>query len=399
MRTIRLSLLASFGLNLLGAAAWWTMRSPQPAAVTVSLASLTSTATKAPPPAPIRPRAPLWVEADRKDLDALVARLRAAGCPPRELSAIVLANIKRQGEKLLFEGFASQPYWASRSVSADPKWRMAFAAEIAEQSKLVSRYLLTPELFAASDELVDHFRTNYGDFPVETLRRLAALEIEQSAQSMQRRADRMAQARPGESRTEDDPAAARAREQEQLAALRSILSPAEFEQYQLRNSPVAQSLRSRLDAFRPTEEEYKAIYAIEQAAREQTTSGDLTPEQRRALQQEKDERIIAALDPDRAADYHQLTEPGGGQLNWLMVRLDLPLATAGAVNTVRDETLAQANAVRADPQLTEAQRTEQLVALARQAASQLTATLGARGYAAYDELKGDWLRTLAPAGP
>lgn len=77
-----------------------------------------------------------------------------------------------------------------------------------------------------------------------------------------------------------------------------------------------------------------------------------------------------------------------------MVRLDLPLATVGVLNGARDQTVAQASAVRSDTTLTEAQRTERLAALADQAKSQLTSTLGARGYAAYEEIKGAWLQTL-----
>jgi hypothetical protein len=43
------------------------------------------------------------------------------------------------------------------------------------------------------------------------------------------------------------------------------------------------------------------------------------------------------------------------------------------------------------------QRDTQLVALATEAKTKLTDTLGgARGYQAYDDLKGDWIRALQP---
>lgn len=406
MTISRILLVFSLGLN--GVLAWslWPRGVVAPrSAGEVSLASANSgratekrtmgAGTVATGPVPAGRRSPLWSDFSTDQLDELIARLRAAGFPAREIKAVVMACIDRDFERRRREIRGEQenpPYWEARYRPADPKAEAQTMALYLERQRLEKKYQLTPEFFAADEELLEQGRRTYGDLPLEKLRALATLEFEFQERMLKNFAERR-QTRPGESRYGSS-----SREwwetlrQDKLAAARAVLTPEEFAQYELRAGDVADRLRSSLELFRPSEAEYKALFAIEKNFDSSATK--LTPEQARALEQAKDAQITIALGPERAADYRQLRQAGGDKLTRLMVRLDLPLTTVGTINTVRDQTLAQAKAIRTDPQLSEMERAAKLSALAQSAASRLTTTLGARGYEAYTDLKGSWLSEL-----
>ena len=54
-------------------------------------------------------------------------------------------------------------------------------------------------------------------------------------------------------------------EKEQRADLEAVLTPQELENYELRSSATANTLRSQLSLFSPTEDEFRAIFKVQQA--------------------------------------------------------------------------------------------------------------------------------------
>ena len=108
------------------------------------------------------------------------------------------------------------------------------------------------------------------------------------------------------------------------------------------------------------------------------------------------EQIKALLGPERYADYQQASQPQYQQLNALVARLDLPLSAAAQVASVQQDVQQRVAAVRADRKLSADARTAQLVALAQEAATKITATLGARGLEGYKQNGGQWLNQLTP---
>src|SRR5258707_9437898 len=88
--------------------------------------------------------------------------------------------------------------------------------------------------------------------------------------------------------------------------------------------------------------------------------------------------LAAALGPDRAADFMEVQEHGIDKTARLFARLDLPPRTYGTVRNIQQDVTQRAAALRADPQLSAADRATQLANLAATARTQLTATLGDR---------------------
>lgn len=193
---------------------------------------------------------------------------------------------------------------------------------------------------------------------------------------------------------------------EQRADIEKLLTPAELEEYDLRNSNTANRLRFQLSAFSPTEEEFRTLYRLTQAAEAQsgartdgTQIGPISAEDRARQQAAKaalQAQIDAALGPARAAEYRQAIEPAYQEVARLLNRLDLPVTIAPQVISVQQDIQQRANAVRQDRSLTAEDRTSQLEVLAQEAQARLTSSLGQRGYEAYKNYGGWWVNNLVP---
>jgi len=82
-----------------------------------------------------------------------------------------------------------------------------------------------------------------------------------------------------------------------------------------------------------------------------------------------------------------------------MTRLDLPLSTSAQVVAVQREIQPRIAAVRNDRQLSPEVAATQLVALAQEATTKLTALIGVRGVEGYRQYGGGWLQQLQQPRP
>jgi hypothetical protein len=235
-------------------------------------------------------------------------------------------------------------------------------------------------------------RRRFGDLPPEKLRRVQELHADYGDLRMQLR---------GLNRplTPEETQALAALEREFRADLAKVLTRPELEQYDLRASATASQLRHRLDAFRPTEDEYKAVFALQRTIDEQfpAQGAPLNPQQaaaRRAAEQQIQAQLQAVLGPERYADYQQATNPNHSMLNQLTARLGLPLSAAREVAAVQQDVRRRAEAILTSDTLTDAQQNAQLQGLHREASAKVSAALTPRGLEAYQQHGGQWLQVL-----
>jgi hypothetical protein len=194
-------------------------------------------------------------------------------------------------------------------------------------------------------------------------------------------------------------------EQQQREALAGLLTPEELEHYLLRNSETAQRVRNQLSAFDPNEEEFRAIYRIQAEFDAQfgMISGPLSPEdqQRRGMaQQAMNEQIKAMLGPVRGAEFERANDYSYRQSAQLINRLELPSEITAHIWGVKQEIESRAMAIRRDGSIASADRTQQLAALADEAASKITPLLGGtHGFEAYRQYGGTWMNSLRMSPP
>jgi hypothetical protein len=337
----------------------------------------------------------LWAQIDDADFGRLADHLREAGFPPAEARAIlrqVLQQRREQQRDAIAGKREDVPYWRSPwSTPPDRQVDLKLRAMYTEDARLQNKYIDTPESLEYDDDARSQARQRYGDLPLEKLKRLKAIDNEFMDGIMTALADKSGPQSPKQLAEQQAQL-----ERQKADAARQALTPEEFQQWQLRNSAAANALRFQLEPFRPTEDEYKAIFAVYQSIDQQFPAGstpDVFTARRNALDQAQPQ-LEVTLGKQRYAEYQQAVRSGNDMLTRLMVRLDLPLTKVGEVNGVRDDITQRASAIRGNTQLSSVDREAQLAALAQEAQQKITASIGERGFNAYRGMKGDWISAL-----
>ena len=330
---------------------------------------------------------------DSRDLPLLVSRLRAAGFSTAQIRAIVGGELSRQMAARRLEivrKMGPQPYWSNeKQMAFSRKLSAEFSAIGREQDATLKQLLGADAKDPALTESYD--RGNLSFLPSDKVERLRAILSDYGELQAQ-----LSTETHGMLLAEDREKLELLR-REQQADIEKLLTPQELEDYNLRMAPASWNLRNRLGGFEATEDEYRALFRIFKDSRlgtSITTPNALSPGERQQAEADLRAQFEAALGPQRAADYRQMSDPNYAQVARLLDRLDLPTSLALQVTSVQQDIQQRASTIQRDRSLSAEDRRAQLAALAGEAESRLTTTLGERGLRAYKESSGFWLNTL-----
>lgn len=357
--------------------------------------AVTSTPSAPKPATPPIVDAQTWTGLHAEDLAQMVQSLREAGFPPAVLRAIVATQLRERYAarlKALDPESGSRPFW--KEAGTDPRIRVAMLQLQREQQKLL-RDLLGPP------ESPDDFGRG------RRLESVPAHKLDDVRRLLQDADDARQEAFAnfsGGMITPDMQKRMQAVEKELQASLATVLTPAELEEYNLRNSDTANQVRYQLAAFDPTEEEFRQIYRLQADFDSQygrSSYGLLNPEETRRrgeAQRQLNEQIKAALGPVRAAEYERASDFQYRQTSQLVSRLELPPDTTSKVWEVQKDIQGRIGSIfGANPSADE--RNAKLAELASEAQTRVTALLGTRGYEAYQQFGGSWMQMLRPRPP
>lgn len=347
----------------------------------------------APAPAARKPvaTAEVWAETEAGDLTTQVERLRAEGFPPATIRAIMAARVKAQfaARRKALEGATLTPYWESAYGSKD---MVALMALDREERKILRDLLGTDP----TNTHLAQVKRIFPNMPEDRLEQIAAMRErfndERSDYFMGTRG-----AMAGDNRKIDEMEKAF---HDRLAA---VLSPQELQEYDLRESRVAQQLRYSLAAFDATEQEYRAIFKIQsdfEAQYGRNYDPDMSQEAmkvRSQAQAQMKEQIKTALGDARYADYERGTDANYRRTTQLVARLNLPPETANDLYSVQQDTQKRATEIRRAVPTEPGGVPAALAALATEAEARIAAKLGPAGLEAYKTNNiGSWPNNLTP---
>ena len=337
------------------------------------------------------------------DLRLIAARLRAAGYSPALIRAIMQTMIRDQftSRRLALTRPHPAEFWAN---TFDPYRNHKLAPELqklAKEQAVLLKELVGPDI--ALDDPITRLQreSRFGSLPADKIDRLQSITSDYNELRSQIGVEARGVFLPA------DREKFLLLDQEERADIVKSLSPAELEDYDLRNSTLSARLREQLADFSPTEEEFRTLFRLQAAFDHKPgeptgASGPANPYslfERLGTPATLQAQIEAALGPARAAEYKQATDPAFQQVSRLLNRLELPASIAPQVVTVQQDIQQRANAVRDNRALSADDRASQLTTLAQEAQVRLTSTLGENGYAAYKNYGGEWLNTLTPRSP
>jgi hypothetical protein len=381
---IALSLIANLALG-----AVWLWRTPSaapaPAATTAPSSAATPATTAPVPPTASAALAPQnWTQLNTTNDAEFVARLRAEGFPPHLMRMLAYQRVRERHAEAYrkFQPSADYPYWRRSMFQFDtmtPEERRG-RRELDRQVGEEVRQLLGENADPASEYQRANRARLYGDLPVEKIDQLTAINADYGDIS------RMLREKTAGITLPEDREQLAAVERERRADLAKVLSPEELREYDLRSSPSANQVRNRLRYFEPTEEEYRALTAL-QLDFDATFPPNIGPSQE--LQRRRSEgmaefnaQVKALLPPDRYAEYEIKTDSAYGQIARTVAEHN-PSADPVAVMTVQRDLAQRFNALRNNRDLPAATRNAQLDALAAEANARMGEVLGPNALKAF----------------
>lgn len=357
-----------------------------------------------------------WGSVESDDYREYIENLRAIGCPEETIRDIIIADVNKlyAGRLLaLYPSPSDFKFWQTedRTNRTDRRDRDRKRREIEEEKRQLIKELLGVDL--------ESEMARWEGRPDGDAWRLGFLspEKQQAVHALQQKFEEMQRALFNEMREGGGPpspetrakmTAMRAQREAELAAL---LSPQEFQEYQLRNSNTARNMRDSLASFSPSEDEFKKIFDARKAFDDQYGfarggGDDAAREQRRIAQQQLDDQLRAVLGEDRYAQYHMAQDDRYREIYDFTQRSNLPIETAKAIYDIQNTAEQQRRDVLNNQNIPQDQRAATLAQMRDEIKTTLQATMTPEAYAQYLRGDGSWVNRFSstenrggPGGP
>lgn len=193
-----------------------------------------------------------WRQVESPDYKEYIASLRAIGCPEKTIKEIITADVNDlfSARRATITQTNHYEYWRATPMNLTEEQRRLLQQLYIEKSEVLKA------LGIESSDLADLFAEHHrGDVELKELE----LEFlsEPKRQSVKDLLFRMAQQElaAGDDRRKLDDF-----EQQTQSAIKSLLTPDEFHDYELRTSIPASQLREVLKYMEPTEQEFLTIF-------------------------------------------------------------------------------------------------------------------------------------------
>ncbi|HTG44279.1 MAG TPA: hypothetical protein VK633_07075 [Verrucomicrobiae bacterium] len=340
-----------------------------------------------------------WASVESEDYRVYIANLRSIGVPEETLRDIIIADVNKLFARRVAAVYPSPRdyrFWQveDKATRDDERKREQQRRELEKEKRALVKELLGVDY---ESELA-----RWSGRPDEESYRLGFLspEKQQQTQALQAKYRELTRAllndgsggRSPESRTKL--AALRA---QQEAELSQLMGPQDYEQYQLRNSPIARNMRESLATFQPTEEEFRRIFEMRKTI-EQNSSGRgeerLTREQRQAAEQQLETQLKATLGEERFAQYQLSQDDRYQSLNEFAERSNVPRETVDSVYEMRRAAEDAHRQVESNPSLSPEARQAALQALAEETRRSVSQSLGESAWKEYQRREGSWIDRL-----
>ncbi|HYD84879.1 MAG TPA: hypothetical protein VEA63_12530, partial [Opitutus sp.] len=243
-----------------------------------------------------------WRILSERELKDVVAELRAAGYPAAAIRGIIQARVKAQFDaraKELMAGVEDPPYWKRNRFGYDPKV-LAAQRELQQEHQRLMRELLGPDAAEENEFSRYHRQRQFGEISAEKAddaRRIMADYGDLRSEIYNRGGGMLLP----EDREQIDFLEKSMRED-----LADVLTPAERENYELRSSSTAGTLRAGLTFFEPSESEFRALYQAAKTVEEKFGSpGPSSWEKTQQRQAALNELAKQVLPPERYAEFEQ----------------------------------------------------------------------------------------------
>lgn len=342
-----------------------------------------------------------WRTVESADYKKYIANLRSIGCPEETIRDIITADVNKLFESRRRELSTSTnqfQFWKAGNVFGDmmnPE-RMEQMQELSKEK----RALLKELLGVAPDEKIDMFA---GMNPFEAmLDFLPSTKQNQVMELYMKFQSKIAKTFGGGAPDAEDMKAMQKVQREMETEMAALLTPQEYEDYQLRMSQTAMMMRMQLASFEPNEQEFRDIFKLKKPFDDEYSSMFGRPatdkterEKRSAAETEMKNQLKTLLGDARYAEYERAQDYNYQTLYRITEKNGLPKESAVKVYDMKKMAEDQANKVRQDKSLTPEQRTAALTGIRTETETSIQSVLGEKGFKSYQG-QAYWLRGISP---
>ncbi|MEW6301991.1 MAG: hypothetical protein AB1705_00875 [Verrucomicrobiota bacterium] len=356
--------------------------------------------------APVKAVKPLdWRVVESEDYKKYIANLRAIGCPEETIRDIIIADVNK-----LFEARKKELRKAAPEFKFWQTGRQMFAQimnedvikqnqELAQEKRALLKELLgvEPEDKADPFNVTAMMDSMLGFLPAS--KQSAVMELEQKYGA------KLMKAVGGGAPDAQDLKAMRDTMREKDAELAKLLTPQEYEDYQLRMSQTSMVMRMQLDGFEPSEKEFRDVFKLQKAFDDEfglmgmgMGGSKEEREKRDAAKKELDNQLKATLGEQRFADYQREQDFAYKSIAKVVQREGLSRDEGIKAYQMKKVAEDSARKVRNDPNLTPEERQTALQAIRVETERSLQGVLGEKAFSSYRENQNAsyWLRGLSP---
>jgi hypothetical protein len=311
-----------------------------------------------------------WAEVEAADYRQYVANLRTVGCPEGTIRDIVAADIA--GHYATRVAAIWKPrfraYWQKQMRDQPGPAEMKELMALGKEKEGVLKELLGRPV--RDQELIDCLYLQLHGPEQELLflpedKQQAALQVLRESGFEEKR-DKLQMEGSDWERQEE-------MFKEQLRALATVLSPSELEEFRLRTSPSAQSLRVEVQYFNCTPEEFKLLLDGREDQKEEIAMGDLINRLPATKQ------VRTQFGEERAAEFERVTDMIYINARRALEDNNLPIEAADRAWQVWHEARMQSEKVAGNESLSLEERRNQLQTLREGAEGRITEVLGEVG--------------------
>jgi hypothetical protein len=306
-----------------------------------------------------------WQQVESPDYAIYVENLRSLGMPDKTVRDIIIADVDQLFAQRRREEAAKQDieWWRSSPSSETQSNTLARAQAIEAEREALLTKLLGPDWDKGRAQNEFEPLALIGPVLGNLSEEVKGNVQDIAARSRSRVANYLAQAQAsGEVPNPAELARMREETRQQLAA---ILSPMQLEEFLLRYSENAAQLRRELTGMNTTPEEFRALFqAVDSIERDIQLrySGDdaVSQRARQGLEQQRLAALKNTLGPERFASYQMVRDPAYRDALVAAEQAGAGEEAALALYEISRATTEEANRIRNDPTLTEAQKDQQL---------------------------------------
>jgi hypothetical protein len=337
-----------------------------------------------------------WQSVESPDYKEYIANLRSIGCPEETIRDIIIADVNKLFEdrkKALKKPEKPFKFWETGMQGMmggmmDPEAIAAQQALAAEKKALIRQLLgidyeekvNVMAAFNPFERMLDFLPSGKQNQIMEIYQQMQAKQVE---------------AFKGGTPDEVDLKKMQEAQKDLEKQIAGILTPEEFEKYQLTLSQTAMVMRMTLDGFEPSEQEFREMFKVQKEFDDQFglmgMSGDQEVQKKRAeAETARQEELKAILGNQRFADYQRETDYQFKALSKVADRQGLPKESAIKVWDMKAVAEQEANRVRSDSSLNPQQRQAALQAVRAETERSISKVLGDDGFGSYKKQNGAW---------